>query len=253
MDSSDLLINEKYMDYLLITFDDSLDLEERITESVHLVGLLIIDVEPSQLIVKDVHRSLWRKMGNIKVSRAKLNVYSIQAEDEKVLEESGSANDIQWWRRWELESPHDDANVDKEVYVCAPRKINGSSRNSSIQAVPHSVAYGCNVTNSVGLALQDGTRSSKESRGMPRKAFTNATDLLVRPFENKDIKKGKVAKPSGLLRIMELENGRSLPYPSQTVDDSQHSHVEVDNLTTDERAVCVNDAISKRKNRDELH
>lgn len=85
MDSSNIPINEEYMDYFSVTFKDSLDLEKRITESVHLVGLLITDVKLSQLIVKDVLRSLWRKMGNIKVSRAKLNVCSILVGDEKVV------------------------------------------------------------------------------------------------------------------------------------------------------------------------
>ncbi|XP_068317162.1 uncharacterized protein [Pyrus communis] len=84
MDSSYIPINDKYIDYLLVTFEDSLDLEERIIESVHLVSLLITNVEPSQLIVKDILRSLWRKMGNIKVSRAKPNVYFIQVGDEKM-------------------------------------------------------------------------------------------------------------------------------------------------------------------------
>lgn len=199
---------------------------------------------------------------------------------------------------WELESPHDDADVDKEVHVCGPGKISMSSRNFDIQAAPHSVAYGYNATNSIGLALQDGTRSAEASMGMPRKvslldwgnmdhpdnfgthyngtltlvvnglsleknwfdsrkvphwAFTNATDMLASPFENKDIEKGKVARPSGMLRIMELENGERLPYTYQMVEDSPHSHVEPDILTTDEKAICVNEATSKRKNRDELH
>lgn len=60
------------MDYISINFEDSLDLEEMNVDSVHLVGLLIIDQELSQIIV------------NIKVSRAKDNVYFIEVGDEKV-------------------------------------------------------------------------------------------------------------------------------------------------------------------------
>lgn len=43
-------------------------------KSAHLVGLLVTDEEPSQLIIKDVLRSIWRKMGNIKVLRAKVSL-----------------------------------------------------------------------------------------------------------------------------------------------------------------------------------
>ncbi|KAM2411726.1 hypothetical protein ACFXTH_030054 [Malus domestica] len=78
------LINDDFMDYLSVNLEDSLDLEERNVESVPLVELLVIDVEPSQLIIKDVLRSIWRKMGNIKVLRAKANVYSIEVGDEQV-------------------------------------------------------------------------------------------------------------------------------------------------------------------------
>ncbi|KAM1149484.1 hypothetical protein ACFX15_029728 [Malus domestica] len=77
-------INDDFMDYLSVNLEDSLDLEERNVESVHLVGLLVTDVEPSQLIIKDVLRSIWRKMDNIKVLRAKANVYSIEVGDEQV-------------------------------------------------------------------------------------------------------------------------------------------------------------------------
>ncbi|KAM1807346.1 hypothetical protein ACFX11_030376 [Malus domestica] len=77
-------INDDFMDYLSVNLEDNLDLEERNVESVHLVGLLVTDVEPSQLIIKDVLRSIWRKMDNIKVLRAKANVYSIEVGDEQV-------------------------------------------------------------------------------------------------------------------------------------------------------------------------
>lgn len=65
-------IDEEYMDYISINFEDSLDLEEMNVDFVHLVGLLIVDQESSQIIV------------NIKVFRAKDSVYSIEVGDEKM-------------------------------------------------------------------------------------------------------------------------------------------------------------------------
>ncbi|KAM0982006.1 hypothetical protein ACFX13_015308 [Malus domestica] len=44
-------IDEEYMDYISINFEDILDLEEMNVDSVHLVGLLIVNQEPSQIIV----------------------------------------------------------------------------------------------------------------------------------------------------------------------------------------------------------
>lgn len=77
-------IDEEYMDYLSIEFEASLDPEEKCLESVYLVGLLVADLEPSQIVVKEVLQNLWRKMGKVKVSRAKANVYSIEVGDETV-------------------------------------------------------------------------------------------------------------------------------------------------------------------------
>lgn len=45
-------IDEEYMDYLSTNFEDSLDLDERNDEPIHLVGLLIAEHEPSQIIIK---------------------------------------------------------------------------------------------------------------------------------------------------------------------------------------------------------
>lgn len=45
-------IDEKYMDYLSTNFEDSLDLDEKNDEPIHLVGLLITEHEPSQIIIK---------------------------------------------------------------------------------------------------------------------------------------------------------------------------------------------------------
>ncbi|CAL9026175.1 unnamed protein product, partial [Prunus brigantina] len=69
---------------MAIHFEDSLDLEERIENKIALVGLLIAENEPPQSIVKDILRVVWSNMGNIKVCRAKENVYSITVEEEEV-------------------------------------------------------------------------------------------------------------------------------------------------------------------------
>lgn len=47
MPNSDLPIDEEYVDFLFVNFEDSLDLEEINKESMHLVGLLIADQKPS--------------------------------------------------------------------------------------------------------------------------------------------------------------------------------------------------------------
>ncbi|KAM1074313.1 hypothetical protein ACFX11_019481 [Malus domestica] len=83
MSSIEAPMDEELMDYLSVNFEDSLKLEERNVEIVYLVGMLIADIEPSQNIVKEVLRSVWRKMGNVMVSKAKPNIYSIQVGDEK--------------------------------------------------------------------------------------------------------------------------------------------------------------------------
>ncbi|KAM1094942.1 hypothetical protein ACFX2B_009752 [Malus domestica] len=78
MSSSEMNMEEEFMDYLSFNFEDSLYLEEKSEELVHMVGMLIAEVEPSQIIIKEVMIRVSRKMGNVKVSKAKLNVYSIQ-------------------------------------------------------------------------------------------------------------------------------------------------------------------------------
>ncbi|KAM1851055.1 hypothetical protein ACFX13_015167 [Malus domestica] len=70
-------IEEKAMDCLNITFEDSLDLEERFEDNIHLVGRLIADNEPSQYVVNEVLISAWNKMGVVRVQKAKPNVYAI--------------------------------------------------------------------------------------------------------------------------------------------------------------------------------
>ncbi|CAN6576137.1 unnamed protein product [Malus baccata var. baccata] len=83
MSSSDMSMEEEFMDYLSFNFEDSLYLEDQSKELVHMVGMLIAEVEPSQIIIKEVMISVSRKMGNVKFSKAKLNVYYIQVGDEK--------------------------------------------------------------------------------------------------------------------------------------------------------------------------
>ncbi|VVA33993.1 PREDICTED: uncharacterized protein [Prunus dulcis] len=77
MTSLDVLEDELMMEERSIRFDDSLDLEENIENKITLVGLLIADHEPTQGIVKDVLRAIWTNMGQVKVLKAKENVYSI--------------------------------------------------------------------------------------------------------------------------------------------------------------------------------
>ncbi|CAL8172062.1 unnamed protein product [Prunus armeniaca] len=84
MASLDILEDELMMEEMSIHFDDSLDLEENIENKITLVGLLIADHEPTQGIVKDVLRAIWTNMGQVKVLKAKENVYSITVGDEAV-------------------------------------------------------------------------------------------------------------------------------------------------------------------------
>ncbi|KAM1461668.1 hypothetical protein ACFXTO_046815 [Malus domestica] len=70
-------IEREVMDCLNITFEDSLDLEERFENNIHLVRRLIADNEPSQTVVKEVLISAWNKMGVVRVQKAKSNVYAM--------------------------------------------------------------------------------------------------------------------------------------------------------------------------------
>lgn len=74
----------KVMDCLNITFEDSLDLEERFENDIHLMGRLIADNEPSQTVVKETLKSTWNKMGVVRVLRTKVNIYAITIGEEVV-------------------------------------------------------------------------------------------------------------------------------------------------------------------------
>ncbi|KAL6272180.1 hypothetical protein ACE6H2_022872 [Prunus campanulata] len=76
--------DDLHIDEMAIHFGDSLDLQERIENKIALVGLLIAENETPQSIVKDILRVVWSNMGNVKVCRAKENVYSIKVEEEEV-------------------------------------------------------------------------------------------------------------------------------------------------------------------------
>ncbi|KAB2635784.1 hypothetical protein D8674_026318 [Pyrus ussuriensis x Pyrus communis] len=56
-------IGKEERDCLNITFEDSLDLEERFDNTIHLVGRLIASHEPFQIVVREVFRPVWNKMG----------------------------------------------------------------------------------------------------------------------------------------------------------------------------------------------
>lgn len=56
-DSSPIMATEEeIIDCLNITLEDSLDLEDRFDISIHLVGRLIANHEPSQSLVKEILR-----------------------------------------------------------------------------------------------------------------------------------------------------------------------------------------------------
>ncbi|KAB2612811.1 hypothetical protein D8674_041722 [Pyrus ussuriensis x Pyrus communis] len=68
---------EEVLDGLCITLEDNLDLEERFKSTIHLLGKLTADNEPSQIVVNEVLRSAWNKMGVVRISKAKNNIYAI--------------------------------------------------------------------------------------------------------------------------------------------------------------------------------
>lgn len=76
--------DEDIIDCLDLTFDESLDLEKRFENNIHLVGHLIADNEPSKHVVKEVLRSAWNKMGMVKVLRDKSNIFAIIVGEENV-------------------------------------------------------------------------------------------------------------------------------------------------------------------------
>ncbi|KAB2614322.1 hypothetical protein D8674_021947 [Pyrus ussuriensis x Pyrus communis] len=76
---------EEILDGLSITLEDSLDLKERFESTIHLVGRLIADNEPSYIMVKEVLRSAWNKLGIVRISKAKDNIYAITIGEEAVV------------------------------------------------------------------------------------------------------------------------------------------------------------------------
>ncbi|KAL6294417.1 hypothetical protein ACE6H2_002559 [Prunus campanulata] len=80
----ELDVGEDEVEAMSICFEDSLDLEERHDNRITLVGLLIADQEPPQSVVKEVLRVAWSNMGEVKVSKAKPNVFAITVGQEDV-------------------------------------------------------------------------------------------------------------------------------------------------------------------------
>ncbi|KAM1087749.1 hypothetical protein ACFX15_012826 [Malus domestica] len=75
---------EEAIHYLSVNFEDSLDLEERFDDNIHLVGSLLADNEPSEHVIKEVMRIAWNKMGVVKVLKTKPNIYAINVGEEAV-------------------------------------------------------------------------------------------------------------------------------------------------------------------------
>ncbi|KAM1269250.1 hypothetical protein PS1_001423 [Malus domestica] len=95
---------------------------------------------------------------------------------------------------------------------------NGSPRKASLADwgnMDHPGSYGTHYRNGTltlavnGLSLE---KSWYDPRKVPPWAFKNADGLLHSPLAYNSNSKGK-SGPSGFLRIIELENGESLPGP----------------------------------------
>ncbi|KAB2611285.1 hypothetical protein D8674_019317 [Pyrus ussuriensis x Pyrus communis] len=69
--------DEEMMDCLSFIVEDSLDMEERFKDNIHLVGHLTADNESSKHMVKEMLWNTWNKMGVVKVLRARPNVFTI--------------------------------------------------------------------------------------------------------------------------------------------------------------------------------
>lgn len=114
--------DEELMDCLNITFEDSLDLEERFENTIHLVGRLIADHELSQSVVKEILRSAWNKIGVVRVQRAKANIYAITVGEEAVARKILEGNP--WFIRdytfsvklWPKFPSLDDIEPDRAIY-----------------------------------------------------------------------------------------------------------------------------------------
>lgn len=76
--------DEEAMECLSVSFEDSLDLEERFENNIHLVGRLIADNEPSEHVVKEVLRNAQNKMGAVKILKAKPNIFAITVGEEAI-------------------------------------------------------------------------------------------------------------------------------------------------------------------------
>ncbi|RXH85805.1 hypothetical protein DVH24_014400 [Malus domestica] len=110
------------IDCLNITLDDNLDLEERFDNSIHLVGRLIADNEPSQNVFKEILRSTWNKMGVVRVLRAKENICASTVGEEEVARKLLEGNP--WFvkdytffvKLWPSYHSLDDIEADRAIY-----------------------------------------------------------------------------------------------------------------------------------------
>ncbi|KAM0979125.1 hypothetical protein ACFX2C_015024 [Malus domestica] len=158
-------IDEEYMDYISINFEDILDLEEMNVDSVHLVGLLIVNQEPSQIIV------------NIKVSRAKDNVYSISWGRKKWLKESfketlgSSTGLISLLNCGPCTNPLRKSKQLRLFFGFKFMKDQTFSGMSNVHGTSHPVQLGIEATITAGVTSQGSADNADVSAGTSRKAI----------------------------------------------------------------------------------
>ncbi|KAH0981110.1 hypothetical protein GBA52_008287 [Prunus armeniaca] len=172
--------DEIMLEELSIRFDDWLELEDKTEESITLVGLLVVDHEPPQSVVKDILHAIWTNMGHIKVMRAKDNVFAITVSDEEVARRLIDGNP--WFikgnpftiKHWPLYQSLDDIVADRAIFWV---QAHGIPRN--LCTMKNARAFGARV----GAVLEIEDLTVTGFRGFLRmKLDLDATKPLIPGF-----------------------------------------------------------------------
>ncbi|KAM1624242.1 hypothetical protein ACFX13_022611 [Malus domestica] len=113
---------EEEIDCMSVIFEDTVDLEERLINTIQLTGRLITYEEPLESVVKEVLRLFWNGLGVVGIICVKPNIYSITVGDDQVASRILEGNP--WFvkgytfsvKPWRLYHSLDDIDADRVVY-----------------------------------------------------------------------------------------------------------------------------------------
>ncbi|KAM1304829.1 hypothetical protein ACFX2I_022173 [Malus domestica] len=87
---------EEEIDCMSVIFEDTVDLEERLINTIQLTGRLITYEEPLESVVKEVLRLFWNGLGVVGIICVKPNIYSITVGEDQVASRILEGNPCTW-------------------------------------------------------------------------------------------------------------------------------------------------------------